>query len=316
MDFYRLNLLLSLFTTHLIMKEIDLVRDLAHIAVNNGRPEPLKEATYRLAMAAYFRLHSAPPEARYHVNGQIIPDLIAGKKRSLAEDAVLLLSFLKSPAIVLCSENIPPAGPLLITPNHYSHGPYHGLWKDLRVAVSVESSRGEDMKFILQDSLTNRFTNKRIKITREFFEALSKTYGVILVPPPDVHTSDGEVVGFGSARNMIESFKNGEAVGLYPEVRNSTKLKTGHALAGRVADAFYRTTNGEGQILPVGVFKSGIHFGEPYFVSDMQRFFVRSRDPDIKWGNHKDAANYMMSKVNQLVPEKLRNPILTEIAHR
>ena len=293
------------------MKEIDQIFDLAHIALNNGRPEVAKEMAVRLAVAVYFGLHSAPPEVRYFVNGQIIPDLIAGKKRSLAEDAKVLLSSLEGQVIVLGSENIPPAGPLLITPNHYSHGPYHSLWKDLRVAVSVEKARGEDIKFILQDSLTNSFTNKRIEMTREFIESLSRTYGHILVPPPDVHASDGERAESGNVRNMIWSFKNGEAVGLYPEVRNSTKLRRGHSLAGRVAGAFYRTTSGRGQILPVGVFKTGIHFGKPYFVSDMQRFFVRSNDPDKTQGNHKDAANYMMSRVNELVPPRLRNGKLT-----
>lgn len=287
--------------------------DLARIALNNGRPELAKEMAVRLAADLYFYTWELTPEARYFLNGEVIPDMIAGKKRSIGADAEVLMSGFDYEFIN--SENIPERGELLVEPNHYKKGPLHGYGTHLGVAIAVRRSRQGDIRFVLQDGLVNKLTGNRLWKTRELYEILNVTYNPLMVPPPELKVANGdkEKTSTETLRAFRQSFRNQEAVGLEPELTGTDVLGEGHYLAGIVARSYLTNTNGHGLILPVGVFLENsrlyFNFGKPYPVSELSSFFKRSTAEE-KHEGLQVAANYMVWKINPLVPKRMRNPKL------
>lgn len=299
------------------MKEfLSTAENLVRVALNNGRPELGKEMAVRLAADLYFYTWELTPEARYFLNGEVIPDMIAGKKRSLGADAEVLMSGFDYEFIN--SENIPEKGELLVEPNHYNKGPLHGYGTHFGVAIAVRRRRKSDIRFVLQDGLVNGLTGNRLWKTRELYEILNVTYNPLMVPPPELKVANGdeEKTSMETLRAFRQSFRNQEADCLYPELTGTDVLGEGHYLAGIVARSYLTNTNGHGRILPVGVFRDNsrlyLNFGEPYPVSELSGFFRRSTAEEKNEGLQK-AANYMVAKINLLVPQRMRNPKLEEM---
>lgn len=283
--------------------------DLVRIVLNNKRPDLARELIVRFFTDIYFHTWELSPEARYHLNGQIIPDMIAGKKRSLGADGAVLLA--DKSVDVKNTHNIPSSGALLVTPDHYSGGHINGYGTHLEIARVILEETGHDIRYILQDSMVNPFTGYRVIGTKWLYQIMTDTYGMLRVPPPELKLKNGEATGMESLRAIRTSFKNGEVVGLYPELTGTKTIQEGHYLAGIVAKSFLTTTRGEGLILPVGVYEENglmvLNFGKPYSASELGGFFRRDNAAEAKKGQQA-AANYMMAKVNQLVPPRMHNP--------
>ena len=296
------------------MKELQVALDLAHHVLNEGRPNLGSEMAVRTFVGLYFGLLREPPQVRYHIYQNIIPDAIAGKKRSMAQDAEVLLS--PYSLRVTGTENIPNDGPLLVTPNHWSRGPLNSYWTHLALArkiweVTPEAKR---LRFIVQNALLIPGTNKKVPFTDKTSSMLADLYDVLKVPPPKIREKDKKATQTELAREIVQSFKEERAVGLYPELTSSTAIQEGHPLAGLLALKYLRITK-EGLILPVGVYsgkdnKLFINFGEPYSSVELAFFIPSTRNPIIVEKLYREAANFMMSKINPLVPERLRDPIL------
>jgi len=298
------------------MKEfLSTAEDFVRVALNNGRPNLGKEMAVRIFTDVYFHTWELSTDARYFINGEMVPDMIAGKQRSLGYDGEVMLS--GENVVNKGTENIPETGPLLVTPIHYSGGPINGYGTHLGIAAAVLKRRGEDIKFILQDSLVNPFTGGRVPATKWIYEIMTTTYGMLRVPPPSLKVANGEAASMESLKAMIGAFRNGETVGLYPELTGTRTVRKGHFLAGMVAKNYLRATRGEGPVLPVGVYekKGGMRFrfGEPYPVCEMERFLQRTRDEQEKKKGLKAAANYMMWKINPQVPARMRNSKLDSL---
>lgn len=298
------------------MKEIlSTAENLFRTALNNRRPELAKEMLIRAFTDSYFHTWELSPEVRYFINGEMIPDMIAGNKRSLGRDAEVMLS--GEPLIFKNLERIPKDGPLLVTPNHYSDGPLNGYGTHLGIAMAILRRRGKDIKYILQDSLVNPLTGQRMPLTQEIYKRMTDAYEALKVPPPSLRVKNGESANLESVKAILTAIRAGEAEALYPELTGTRTIQKGHFLAGKVAYSYFRATKGDGLVLPIGVFQeSGIlsfNFGDPYPVSEMEEFFPKTRDEsESKRGNQK-AANYMMAKINALVPKRMRNPKLEEM---
>lgn len=295
------------------MKELlSTAEGLVRIALNNGRPKLGKELAVRIFTDVYFHTWELPPDVRYFINGEMVPDMIVGRKRSLGYDGEVMLS--GENVVYEDLENIPESGPLLVTPIHYSGGPINGYGTHLGIAAATVKRRGEDIKFILQDSLVNPLTGGRVPATKWIYEIMTTTYGMLRVPPPSLKVANGEAASIESLKAIRTSFKNGEAVGLYPELTGTRTIQEGHYLAGIVARSFLTTTGGEGLILPVGVYQKGktlfFNIGEAYPVSELGPFFRRGSGEEAKIGQQA-AANYMMAGVNRLVPAEMQNPKLS-----
>lgn len=298
------------------MKEfLSTTENLFRTALNNGRPDLGKEMVIRFFTDAYFRTWELPTDVRYFINGEMVPDMIAGKKRSLGHDGEVMLS--GENVVYEDLENIPESGPLLVTPIHYSGGPINGYGTHLGIAAVTLKKRGKDIQFILQDSLVNPFTRGRVPMTKWIYEVMTRTYSMLRVPPPSLKVANGEATSMESLRAMMGAFGGGEAVGLYPELTGTKTIQEGHFLSGVVANSYLRNTKGSGLVLPVGVYeKKGnmtFRFGEPYSVSEMEQFLQKTKIEEEKKKGQQAAANYMMTKINALVPERMRNPKLEEM---
>ena len=92
-------------------------------------------------------------------------------------------------------------------------------------------------------------------------------------------------------------------------------MKDGSPLAGGLVFSLARTKS-DGLICPVAIYMScpktlGVRVGEPYKIGELLQFATNSKDADAQEAAGRAAANYMLSRINPLLPRGYRNPRLS-----
>lgn len=262
----------------------------------------------------YYGLLARPGTKRWEASkyflGELTRDLAEGRTRSVGEDGEVILSpFDKN---ISGEANIPRNGPIIVHANHWSGGPYGGNWIHYAVPMVFRRNRDEmrDLRIIMQDGLLMKFlgieTAWRIPQTQKLASAIAKMYGLFLVTPTKRIEQGKEMSSLSQVKGILAAFKQGEPIGLYPEVTESREFKPGHFLAGNIAYALARTRP-DALALPVGLHANtrdviSIKFGEPYSVRELLEYGPIAKDPDLARSAQQKIAQHMMDKTKPLVP--------------
>lgn len=116
---------------------------------------------------------------------RILSASLVGGKRSFRKDAAWAIKHLVPPIQVYGQENIPAAGPCLITMNHYSRPGTQGFW----LALGVSALAPVDIRWVMTAAWTYTGQKRGIimrPIVRWFIGLISRSYGCLCLPsvPP------------------------------------------------------------------------------------------------------------------------------------
>jgi hypothetical protein len=245
-----------------------------------------------------FPEYSYPPRLIYGMAGS----LVFGGQRSFRRDGQLCIERLKPPLRILGQENIPHAGPCLITFNHYYRPGFNAWWMALALAAAVPA----DIQFVMTGELTwpgKWYAPLGMAGSRWLLGRFSRIYGFTTMPPMPPREKD--VVARARSVREFLSYARGHpqaVLGLAPE--GGDNPPTG---------ALAQPSSGAGRfvlllaelgfpILPVGAYEEAgefcLNFGPGF----------RLQVPGGGKPDEKDqaAAQIVMAAIAALLPQRLR----------
>jgi hypothetical protein len=192
--------------------------------------------------------YSLPPS----LVGRVALALPAGGSRSFRADARAAMARLRPPLVVLGRENLPEAGPCLLTVNHYFRPGFQAWW----IALGLSSVVAYDLHWVMTSAWTYTDPLGRLVFAptmRWLLGRLARIYGFTTMPP-----ESGEVEGRASAVRRVLAWARRTpqpALGLAPEGRDAPGgvLQWPPSGAGR----FITHLAGLGlRLVPVGAYES------------------------------------------------------------
>jgi hypothetical protein len=241
----------------------------------------------------------------YHLPPQFIFKVLSAillrQERSFREDAQLALSSTHPPIQVLGDLNIPRSAPCLVLMNHYTRPGYMPIWSVFAIASLLPMPS----RWLMTSAWTspNKFWDPiKRRLTSLFFNAISRVYGFIPMPPmpPDPR----EVAQRANAVHRLVSLARQQlplAIGIAPEGRDFPGAKLGWPPPGmgRLLQQLYTPIP---LMIPVGVYEKGnrqvIHFGSP--ITLKIRDYASNADKD----SH--LSSQVMTAIAALLPQHLR----------
>ncbi len=226
-----------------------------------------------------------------------------GGHRSFRRDGLECLEQLVPPLRVLEPENIPTAGPCLLTFNHYYRPGFAAWW----LALALASVVPQDIHFVMTGELTYSgkwFAPLGMAGSRWLLWRLSHVYGFTTMPPMPPRPRDLAARARSVRRTLRFARGNPQAVlGLAPEGGD----QPGGALSwpAHGAGRFLLLLASAGfPVLPVGTYEQDgalcLHFGRPFELA-----VPRSLPADEK---DRLAAGTVMRSLAALLPVRLRGP--------
>lgn len=195
--------------------------------------------------------------------------VLFGGKRSFRNDSTTLIGRIKPPLRVLGAENIPQAGPCLITFNHYYRPGFGAWWMALALAASVPA----EIHFVMTGEWTFQgkwYAPLGRPLSHWLFTRVSKVYGFTTSPPMPPHPQD-VLARAQSVRRVLEYARSHPqaVLGLAPEGGDQpgSVLSLPPTGSGR----FMSLLAGMGYpLLPVGVYEENgnlyLSFGKAYIL--------------------------------------------------
>jgi hypothetical protein len=224
--------------------------------------------------------------------------VVAGKSRSFRADALAAMAHLRPPLVVLGGENLPQAGPCLLTVNHYYRPGFQAWW----IALGLSSVVAYDVHWVMTSAWT--YTDPLGKLVlapamRWLLRRLARVYGFTAMPPEAV-----EVEARASAVRKVLAWARAMpqgALGLAPEGRDAPAgvLQWPPSGAGR----FISHLAGMGlRLVPVGAYESEeglcLRVGAPYALD-----LAPDTPPDER---DRQASRQVMRRIAALVPPPLQ----------
>jgi len=299
------------------MHERGIVPVIREIVEATKEQDPRDRARFLLVStvaAIQIKLWEIPAPGSTYFIREFIPRGLSGEKHSEGEDSRHIFgSFNSEPE---GQENIPPSGAILVTPNHWENGPFNGQWIHLETTRVVKDARldDKDLHWIARRHTYIPGTSIPMPFSSMITAHVAKMYSGFLVEPPQAREKNKKAHTVGQIRPIAEAFKAGEAIGIYPETEESTRLKRGHYLAGLAAHGLARL-NPEGMVCPVGLYSDdrnnlSVKFGKAYSISELLDKFgwILPREETEKRKVCRKISDYMMKKINPLVPVQYRFP--------
>jgi hypothetical protein len=242
---------------------------------------------------------------RYPYPANLIPSfatsLLMGRQRSFRRDARMCVEKIQPPLRVLGEENIPGAGPSLITFNHYFRPGFHAWWMALAIAARVPV----EMHWVMTGELTfpgRWYSSPGRAGSRWLLKRIAHMYRHTTMPPMPPRPRDVEA----RARSVLEvlAFVRSQPdaiLGLAPEGGDQPGGVL-HLPPGGVG-RFVLLLAGQGfPILPVGVFEEGgefcLSFGLPYRLQIPPGLAAQEKDHRV--------AQILLSAIAKQLPAHLR----------
>jgi hypothetical protein len=232
---------------------------------------------------------------------RVLSAILLRQQHSFHDDAQLALSSTHPLIQVLGDQNIPRSAPCLVLMNHYSRPGYMPIWS----AFAIASLLPMPSRWLMTSAWTS--PNKlwdpfKRRLTSLFFNAISRVYGFIPMPPmpPDPR----EVAQRTHAVHRLVSLARQQlpiAIGIAPEGRDFPGAKLGWPPPGmgRLLEQLYRSIP---LMIPVGVYEEGnrqiIHFGPP--ITLKVREYASNEEKDFH------LSSQVMAAIAALLPQHLR----------
>ena len=230
--------------------------------------------------------------------------ILVGRPVSCAADMARLLAAAPRPPRVEGVEQIPPAGALLVTHNHYCRPGLGAWWSTSLVSTTVARRRGADPVWLATSEwyyLDPLRSATITPLTRWAFGRAARVWGLLPMPP-----DERELARRAAAvrRVLHESrliFAAGGALGIAPEGRGEDVLVEPPTGAGRF---LLRLTAAVADIVPVGIYEEGgtlvARFGPAYRLAAHPGEDKRAEDERIK--------TEVMTAIAALLPAGARGP--------
>ena len=198
---------------------------------------------------------------------RILSASLVGAKRSFRKDAAWAVKSLAPPVRVYGLENMPAAGPCLVTLNHYSRPGTQGFW----LALGVSALAPVEITWVMTAAWSYTGQRRGIimkPIVRWFIGLISRTYGTLRLPsvPPMLGEEQERAL---AVRKVIQAVRSTAhpIIGLAPEGGDIPGGKLGWPPPG--AGRFMLHLNRLGlSVLPVGINEENgafcFRFGTPY----------------------------------------------------
>jgi 1-acyl-sn-glycerol-3-phosphate acyltransferase len=241
--------------------------------------------------------YSFPPR---NVAGLIV-DWALARRRSFRADALASIERLDPPLRVFGKENIPQAGPCVVTFNHYHRAGFNAIWMAAAIAAAVPV----EMHFVMTGELTypgKWYAPVGMIFSKIVLARAARVYGFTTMPPMPPRQRDVEARA-QSVRRVLEVARRGKNVilGLAPEGGDNPTGQLTMPASGAGRFALLLAAAGL-QFVPVGVYESDgalcLRFGAAYQLS-----VPRGLSADVK---DEVAAEIVMSHIARLLPERLR----------
>ncbi|MGD0611876.1 MAG: 1-acyl-sn-glycerol-3-phosphate acyltransferase [Anaerolineales bacterium] len=244
-----------------------------------------------------FPRYSYPP---WTVLG-LAANVLFGRRRSFRADGQACLARLEPPLRLLDAENIPTAGPCLITFNHYYRPGFDAWW----MALAIAATAPVDVHFIMTSELTypgKWYAPLGKSLSRALLRRLSKVYGFTSMPPMPPRPEDVQARARSVRAALAYANEHPQAIlGLAPEGGDQPGGVLNWPPSG--AGRFLALLGGAGfPILPVGTYEEAgefcLHFGKPLQLHLPGGVTNEERD--------RAAARIVMAAIARLVPPRLR----------
>lgn len=224
------------------------------------------------------------------------------QKRSFLGDTKLALSFPHPPIQILGRQNIPQSAPCLLLMNHYSRPGCLALWPVFAICslLPMESCWLMTSHWTSPNKIWNPFKRR---LTSLVFNAISRVYGFILMPPmpPDPR----EVAQRANAVRRLVSLARQQlplAIGIAPEGRDFPGAKLGWPPPG-MGRLLEQLSTSIPLLIPIGVYEQEnclvIHFGQPINLQ-INKTYANNEEKDL----HLSAQ--VMNAIASLLPPALR----------
>jgi len=236
-----------------------------------------------------------------HIGWSMAASVFFGVRRSFRRDGQACIQRLEPPLQLLGRENIPQAGPCLITFNHYYRSGFNAWWMALAIAATVPV----DMHFVMTAELTfpgKWYAPLGMAGSRWLLKRISRAYGFTTMPPMPPRPQDVEARA-RSVRAVLSYIKSHPQtiLGLAPEGGDQPGGLLNQPAPG--AGRFVALLTGAGvPIVPVGVYEDEgnlcLNFGEAYRLA-----VPAGLSPDAK---DRKVAEITMKAIAVRLPPRLR----------
>jgi 1-acyl-sn-glycerol-3-phosphate acyltransferase len=193
--------------------------------------------------------------------------ILARRHRDFSLDARSCIVKLRPPPIVLGEENIPTAGPCLLTINHFSRPGFQAWW----LALGVSSIVPSEIHWVVTETWTypDQLRSKLfVPVIRWAFRRAADVYGFISMPPMPPRPEETQSRAL-AVRRVLNYARRVDVpvIGLAPEGQDVREGWLGLPPPG--AGRFIHHLNAMGlSILPIGAFEQGeafcLRFGPIY----------------------------------------------------
>lgn len=244
-------------------------------------------------------MEAAPQTYRlgFRFLARFIVHMLLGRRRPYSRDAEELLGRAAVPPLIRGEEQIPASGALVIAANHYQRRGLWVGWGTLLASIAATRRRGQEVRWVMAGEFRGRLVGPipwPAPGLRWIFGRIAATSGHILMPTAD-DMSHGRA---RAVREMLRTLREGGAVGLLPEGRNTpgSVLCQPEPEVGRLLLELGRRG---ARVAPVGLYEEDgalvVAFGPPV---------------DLPTGRSEEAAlaarDVVMRAIARLLPRELR----------
>jgi hypothetical protein len=228
-------------------------------------------------------------------------NVILGGRRSFRSDGQACIERLKPSLHLQGQENIPQAGPCLITFNHYFRPGFNAWWMALALAATVSA----DIHFVMTGELTflgKWYAGLGMTGSRWLLNRLGKIYRFTTMPPMPPRQKDIEARSRSVRKTLAFVRQHPQAIlGLAPEGGDQPGGLLNWPPTG--AGRFISLLAGSGsRIVPVGAYEEDgilcLNFGEAYALQVPERLSADEKDHIV--------AEIIMRAIARRLPPRLR----------
>ena len=235
----------------------------------------------------------------------VVGEILAGRPRPFRPAAQAAVRRLRPPLRLLGAGHLPPAGPALLTLNHYTSPAYPAWWLNLTLSAVVPF----EVHWVITANL--RHLGWLAPLSRWALRRLARVYGFTLMPamPPDpAETTERS----RAVRHALDYTQHNPTpvVGMSPEGRDFAAARLGFPAPG--VGRFLLLLHARcAPVIPVGVYEDEglcLCFGPPYRLDVPPGLPAAERD--------RQTSDQVMRAIANLLPPALRGEYNNQETHR